>query len=294
MVVLGNLRTGIVVWSTIVIGSMFSTPAYSQQAPPPQSSSFSFVSEPGDPIGEGQSVTTDRVQAFSLYDTFHREIEVYVLYTAGNLSYVLLLQAPEGEVIQPGRYDGAVLYGSDRTRPGMSLESGTFGCDTIDGRFTVHQITRGYGENIERLRVTFEQQCNGAPGRLTGEVTIRNPREATAGGRLPKVELDIERAWLDQETGRLYLRGSYTCESQGWGRILVNVAASQRQRNYVETYTSGGATRLYFCNESPEPITLGLPIGGFREGILHLTFRFDIGGTYFSSEKQVVRVTDQN
>jgi hypothetical protein len=74
--------------------------------------------------------------------------------------------------LMPGIYEMAERYPFESAqRPGMDVTGDGRGCNTIQGRFQVHEYARS-GASIESLTVSFEQHCDGLGNVLYGCVHL--------------------------------------------------------------------------------------------------------------------------
>src|SRR5207237_2388236 len=55
---------------------------------------------------------------------------------------------------------------------GLDIEGDTRACATDTGRFEVRQLDYGSGNAIDAFWAVFEQYCNGASAKLSGEIRI--------------------------------------------------------------------------------------------------------------------------
>jgi hypothetical protein len=92
--------------------------------------------------------------------------------TESNVRWRGLFQAPAGEVLAPGTYDGALLPAEDSARPGMRVWN-SYVCNAVTGRFTVHELRRDLFGELSAAHVTFEQHCEGARAALRGSLRFR-------------------------------------------------------------------------------------------------------------------------
>jgi hypothetical protein len=151
----------------------------------PPTFSLAYTSDPGDPIGEGESqsftVTDGKGWGAWAVGNDVRLNEIFILYRPpGEISpYRLDIQAPVGQALTVGTYENAVRYPeSSATRPALSFGAHARSCGFVSGRFVIHEgPVLGKTNFVERLRVTFEQRCEfGTTGALRGEVVIGPPR----------------------------------------------------------------------------------------------------------------------
>lgn len=130
-----------------------------------------FVSEFGDPIGQGRTLAFDTVTSSPVG---RNAVRVLTGDEGGGRQYELTLRATPGTALRPGVYSVAgpggpwLHFGGDGRR-----------CDRVDGRFEIESIRFGPGGAVEHLRANFEQRCNGGSATLWGEVTLDEP----PGGR---------------------------------------------------------------------------------------------------------------
>jgi hypothetical protein len=141
----------------------------------PAETFLSFVSAPGDYIGAGQSrrfsAENSTISARALIG--NRMVNVDVV--AGNSRWTLYLAAPEGQQVRPGTYDRASRWpppSEGRLLPALSFSGESRGCNTLTGRFVVHEAVFGPDGSVERFHALFEQHCEGASPMLSGEVRI--------------------------------------------------------------------------------------------------------------------------
>lgn len=144
---------------------------------------ISLVSSPGDQIGNGFT------QRAGLADgTFAARMD----YLAGNRIGINIdarangipsqwwwsmrfTMAP-GQPLVPGTYEGATRWGGGGAGPWMDVSGNGRGCGFLTGRFVITEVTLGpttiVGAPVDRLHLTFEQQCTSASAPLRGEISI--------------------------------------------------------------------------------------------------------------------------
>ena len=143
----------------------------------PLEASLSFVSDPGDYIGGGQSrsFTLDTASFTVRGSQNGGHVGVTVFPFAGGF-WFLDLAAPQGTPLVPGPYEGAVRHPFQYPdQPGLSLSGDGRGCNTLTGRFDVIEAQFGPNSYVERFHATFEQHCEGAAAALRGEIHVVNP-----------------------------------------------------------------------------------------------------------------------
>jgi hypothetical protein len=88
-------------------------------------------------------------------------------------SWGLDFAAPRGQQLTVGTYDAARRYPfQPDTQPGLDFSGTGRGCNTLTGRFTITELRIGPGNSVDRLKATFEQNCDGASPTLRGAVVI--------------------------------------------------------------------------------------------------------------------------
>lgn len=137
--------------------------------------SYYYVSEPGDYIGQGQTVLLDSDSNYfrEVADTGSAHVYVNGIHSSEwwFLDFSNGLNVP----LAPGTYSGAVRYPFNPPGvPGLSVYGDGRGCNTLTGSFIVSEIVVGPMNLIQRLAVDFEQHCEGAPPALFGSVRVRS------------------------------------------------------------------------------------------------------------------------
>jgi hypothetical protein len=86
------------------------------------------------------------------------------------------LAAPPGERLHAGAYENAQRAAfRDPGRPGIDIGGDGRGCNTIAGRFVVHDIELTAAGQVKLLDATFEQHCEGGGPALVGGVHWTEP-----------------------------------------------------------------------------------------------------------------------
>jgi hypothetical protein len=81
--------------------------------------------------------------------------------------------APAGQPLLVGSYENATSSANAQNgSPGMSVNC--FG-GTATGRFVVREFNVGAGGALNVFWASFEQSCNGAAGRLRGDIRLSAP-----------------------------------------------------------------------------------------------------------------------
>ena len=142
----------------------------------PVLASFQVAGDPADPVTGGRSFGYETSAAtFQLLPQPNGGLSVSIL-PAADLPWAVVLAAPAGRPLVPGRYDGATRWPFNRPEePGLSVTGRGVGCNTSTGSFVVRSISWREGRQPEALDATFEQRCDGAAGVLRGEVRFGLP-----------------------------------------------------------------------------------------------------------------------
>ena len=151
----------------------------------PTSTFLSFISAPGDFIGEGEThrytlsdgVWTARVlRNYGVQGSEAVEVRVNAPppVTQGYWWWTLDLAAPAGKPITVGTYETARRWPfQGATLPGLNFSGTGRGCNELTGRFEILDLViSAAGDTVDRLHATFEQRCEGRSAALTGEVAV--------------------------------------------------------------------------------------------------------------------------
>lgn len=208
-----------------------------------QTASLSYVSETGDYIGQGQSLS------FSSGITATGSTDGRVVKVSVNTPehwYYLDLAAPVGQtLVAGGVYEGAQRYPFQAAdRPGLSFSGDGRGCNQLTGRFEVTEVKISAHGYVERLRANFEQHCEGMAPALFGQVDIANPPPPPA--LAINVQLDTK-GIVNKATGQATLGGTVTCSVP----TTVYVNATLTQRTSRTTVAQGGFQIGTQCSTTP-------------------------------------------
>jgi hypothetical protein len=156
-------------------------PPPAPSAPATARTSLSFVSDPGDYIGQGESHSYGLADGTwrATFSSFNGVDHVSVQLTNFNgptgswFWWYLDFAAPKGQRLTIGTYEAARRYPfQPPAQPGLSFSGSGRGCNELTGRFTITGLTIGPGDSVEYLAATFEQHCEGVSKALNGQVTI--------------------------------------------------------------------------------------------------------------------------
>jgi len=228
-----------------------------------QTANLSFVSEPGDYVGAGQTLSFD--EGLSSYGSTDGRI-VSVSVNTPEHWFTLNLAAPEGQALAPGAYENAARYPfQESTQPGLDFYGDGRGCNTVEGRFQVEEIRISSFGYVERLKANWELHCQGAEPGLFGSVDITNPPPP------PGLEISLKlntQGLVNSNTGKATVGGTLTCNKPA----SVNVYGTLTQRTSRVTIAQGDTSAVYACDQTPTAFTAtispanGLPfVNGFAQ-----------------------------
>lgn len=165
-------------WGRVVVGAVLAAPMAGVAATAPAQAMaetetyFSYASQPGDYIGQGQTATLTAPTEFTIGGTAG---SLSFSADTGSESWDVTLAAPRGEQLTTGVYENAARAPFNGTQPGLSVSSTGRGCNTTTGRFTVYAISADTSGQITSLDAEFTQFCDGGAGALTGTVKYAAP-----------------------------------------------------------------------------------------------------------------------
>lgn len=136
-------------------------------------SSFSFESEAGEYVGEGESgtLTSDAVTFTSHGTAGQADIRVDQM----GAFWHIRLAAPTGSQLTPGTYTDARRWPAT-DHPGLDVSGNGNGCNVTFGSFTVRSISADATGRVTVLDATFEQRCETATApALRGALRYRAP-----------------------------------------------------------------------------------------------------------------------
>ncbi|HEU0300589.1 MAG TPA: Ig-like domain-containing protein [Longimicrobium sp.] len=140
----------------------------------PQSTFLSFTSTPGDWIGQGQTASYTLASGSWIATIAPNRQEALVRLDGGGATWwEARFAAPRGQTLEVGTYQNATRWPFQApTSPGLSFSGSGRGCNTLTGRFTIHDIAVDHEGNLHRFHATFRQHCEGGATYLDGEVAI--------------------------------------------------------------------------------------------------------------------------
>jgi hypothetical protein len=211
-------------------------------APAHAGSTLSFVSEQGDWVGAGQTLS------FSSGVTATGSSDNRILGVSVNTAdhwYYLDLAAPLGQQLVPGVYENATRYPfNDQSIPGLSFFGDGRGCNTLTGSFQVLEAVYGPFGYVQKFHATFEQHCEGGTPALFGELSIDNPPPPPA--LTITVALD-PKATVRRANGVATVGGTVTCSATA--SVSLSGSVTQRANRFV--LAQGGFSTQSACSTTP-------------------------------------------
>lgn len=217
---------------------------------------LSFVSEPGDYIGGGQSLTFTPANAgfSSMVSEDRRSVAVSVLPSSS--FWYLNLAAPAGQELLPGVYEGATRWPFQAPPvPGLDFSGDGRGCNTLTGRFEVLEAVYAPLGYIERFHAKFEQHCEGAEPALFGEIRIDNPPPP------PPLTLDVTidvQGTVQRARGAVTVSGTLKCSQPA--TVQLSGSVSQRASRFV--LATGTFSESLACSTDAQAWTALVPAAG--------------------------------
>jgi hypothetical protein len=139
-----------------------------------QTTSLTLNSQPGDFIGQGQTLTlTTNDGTFSARQNTPNSVSIFFLGFQAGSFWGLDFAAPQGAPLSVGVYEGATRFPFETpTSPGLSVDGDGRGCNTLTGRFEVLQVNVDTAGNVTNFAADFEQHCEGSSAALFGSIRI--------------------------------------------------------------------------------------------------------------------------
>ena len=153
--------------------------------PPPSAGSFLYMtSQPGDYIGAGQEWSY--IPPSMIFNGSHSIVNGKEQVSLSETNFpsggwwYQDFAAPVGQPLLVGTYEGATRYPFQASGvPGLSVSGNGRGCNTLTGRFVVHDAVYGANQSIQFFDASFEQHCEGSTPALFGEVRFGAPPNPT-------------------------------------------------------------------------------------------------------------------
>jgi hypothetical protein len=138
----------------------------------PDKTLLMFDSQPGDWVGGGRRFTLTPTDG-SITASVGGDNTVSVAFD-GSTWWDLHFAAPDHGALVPGVYENATRWPFQAAgRPGLDVSGDGRGCNTLTGRFVVHEAVYDSG-TVTRLAVDYEQHCEGGAPALFGWVRFHS------------------------------------------------------------------------------------------------------------------------
>jgi hypothetical protein len=195
--------------------------------------------EAGDWVSQGHMWTyVDPSKIFVMDETTPGRLSLSV---QASTFWWLDVRAPEGSTLVPGTYENAERASfASPGHPGLDVYGDGRGCNTVTGRFTVHEATWGPDGKPTVFAATLEQHCDGGTPALFVEIRIGSTRPLAA------LTADATGfAFGDQTIGTSSVAKTATYTSVGNTDVTIaNVVlgSTQADQYTVDTDTCSGQT----------------------------------------------------
>ncbi|HTI41729.1 MAG TPA: hypothetical protein VL693_07875 [Vicinamibacterales bacterium] len=138
--------------------------------------SFSWNSEPGDPVGGGRVDRVTPEKGFSFVGQYFRGDRLTVFINGSRGSFALVqLGLPNGAELRPGTYEGGAREFGVATRPWLEVVIDAHGCNAATGRYVVSEADFSAAGQVNRVAATFELSCQRGGPTLKGELRATGP-----------------------------------------------------------------------------------------------------------------------
>lgn len=130
-------------------------------------------SEAGDYVGQGVEKTVNDIdQVFTATKNPSNGVSVDIF---GPLTWATNFAAAGKVELAPGYYESATRYPFQTdTDNGLSIYGEGKGCNTLTGRFFVHEVSFNAAGGVDSFAADFEQSCGGSTSKLTGSVRVNS------------------------------------------------------------------------------------------------------------------------
>lgn len=161
--------------STLIVLFMctFVTPVYAI-------TTLYYFSEPGDYIGQGETVWVSDTDGFDFFVS--RNFDNGISFSINNFNdptvpfqdqqwWNLDFAAPFNADLVAGPYEGATRFPfQDASEPGLSFSGNGRGCNTLTGRFDILEVSYAPAGDVQQFAANFEQHCEGGDPALFGQI----------------------------------------------------------------------------------------------------------------------------
>ena len=137
-----------------------------------------FASDPGDYIGAGRSFSLMPADGAITATRSGAGVSIHfsgVPPVSPKTFWDLTFVPIEGTPLLSGNYPSGQRWPfQSPKRPGLDVSGDGRGCNTLTGRFTVHEASFDSGGNVEALAIDAEQHCEGFPAALRTRIRINS------------------------------------------------------------------------------------------------------------------------
>ncbi|HEX3627034.1 MAG TPA: choice-of-anchor Q domain-containing protein [Verrucomicrobiae bacterium] len=232
-----------------------------------QSNLVLLVSHPGDYVGQGQTYLTTNLSDFSAGFGSQKDIQVSAF------GYVLFYGGPGGANLAVGTYTNASRWPGNGSAPGLSVFGNGRACDSVCGNFTILELHSDTSGNLDRLWLTFTQNCECSEAPMTGEIRYHSqlaPAAPTATVRhvpsdYPTIQEAIDASSILAVDTVLVAPGTYYESVQFNGKSVNLTTEAGPSQTFL---IAPGGTAISFANgESPSASVSGFTITNCNTGI---------------------------
>jgi hypothetical protein len=160
-----------------VVGIGVPPPTLFPKPPPKVAATLSIRSEPGDFVGQGQTLRYSNLEN-ALFQVAPGTFGIFVrAFAYDGPVWSVDLAGPGRVPPLAGDYEGATRNPfQPPDEPGLAVGGDGGGCNMLAGRFTVFEARYDPHGGVRSLRALFEQHCEAAAPALRGEVRVSVPQ----------------------------------------------------------------------------------------------------------------------
>jgi hypothetical protein len=201
-------------------------------APACLADTMSYVSEPGDWIGQGQTLSLSHgVIASASTDGNMIHASVTDGTVQGGHNIMLEMHAPQGEQLHVGAYAG-VFPVSDATHGSLLFAGDGRGCTIAEGGFTIDSLVLGPYGYVQKLEAHWEQRCQGSTGWLYGQISIDKPAPPPPMEFFPTIDAE---AVIDK-SGAVTIGGTVRCTMATTADLVASVKQTSGSSKNVASF----------------------------------------------------------
>jgi hypothetical protein len=129
--------------------------------------SYSFVSDPGDYIGQG--ITKSYANSNSIFSLSGTTARIGFGVSGRRDYWTVEMRPKTGDTLRVGTYTGAQRF-ADADHPELDVSSTGRGCNRTTGSFVIKELVVDEAGAVTALSATFEQHCEGGVPALRGTI----------------------------------------------------------------------------------------------------------------------------